>query len=101
LSGARRRELLLVMASALSELAMLEPNIELAEVYSSRCLPPDAPSRTLFARACRSIREARRQGKTLIVPRAAWERARRPRRAERARDRDDLRDSLGIARRAA
>lgn len=101
MSRSRRRELLLVVAGALSELATLEPDAEKAEVYSSRRLPPDAPSRTLFARACRSIPEARRQGKTWIVPRAAWERARRPRRAERARDRDELRDSLGLARRAA
>ena len=101
MSTARRRELLLVVANAFSELATLEHDAKGEEVYTSRHLPPDVPSRTLFARACRSIRDARRQGKTWIVPRAAWERARRPRRAERARDRDELRDSLGLARRAA
>jgi hypothetical protein len=100
-SVARRRELLTIVANAFSELATLEHEQQKVEVYTSRHLPPDVPSRTLFARACRSIPEARRQGKTWIVPRAAWERARRPRRAERNRDRDDLRDSLGLARRAA
>jgi hypothetical protein len=90
-----------VVANAFSELATLEDETKREEVYTSRQLPPDVPSRTLFARACREIAEARRHGKTWTVPRAAWERARRPRRAERNRDRDELRDSLGLARRAA
>lgn len=101
MSGARRRELLLAAAHAFSELAALEHDVERAEVYTSRRLPPDVGSRTVFARACRTIAQAHRQGKMWIVPRAAWEQARRPKRAERARDRDELRDSLGLARRAA
>jgi len=87
--SSRRRELLLVVASAFTELAALEADAASVAVSTSRELPADAPTRALFARACRSIPAARRQGKMWIVPRAAWERARRPRRAERARDRDE------------
>ena len=99
--SSRRRELLLVVANAFTELAALEGEQTTALVYTSHALPPDAPTRALFARACRSIPQARRQGKTWIVPHCAWERARKPRRAERARDRDEIRQDLGLSRRAA
>jgi hypothetical protein len=94
----RRRELLLIVADAFVELAALEPEPSADEVYSSRSLPPDLASRAAFARACRSIPEARRHGKVWRVSRAVWERARAPRRSERARSRDDIRAVLGLAR---
>ncbi len=101
MSVARRRELLLVVANAFTELAALDHEAQGEALYTSRDLPPDVPSRTLFARACRSIPEARRQGKIWTVSHTAWQRARAPQRAELARKRDDLRDVLGLSRRAA
>ncbi|MBL8609993.1 MAG: hypothetical protein JNL38_21840 [Myxococcales bacterium] len=48
--------------------------------YTSRRLPPDVRSATTFARVCRGIPEARRQGRTWVCPVDAWTRARAPRR---------------------
>lgn len=44
--------------------------------YTSRRLPPDVRTATTFARVCRSIPEARRQGRTWVCPADAWHRAR-------------------------
>jgi len=53
---------------------------ESTEEYTSRRLPPDVRSATTFARVCRGIPEARRQGRTWVVPVDAWTRARAARR---------------------
>ena len=100
MSRARRRELLTLIANAISELANLDAEAAPA-FYASNALPPDVQSRAVFARVCRAIPEARRQGKTWVVPRDAWERARSPKRAVRRLHRDELRAAIGIVRRAA
>jgi hypothetical protein len=102
LSARRRRELLLVIARAYSELAELAANdTESGQTFTSKSLPPDVSSRQHFARICRSIPGAVRRGKVWVVEQRIWEQARLPQRGVRARSRREVRDILGLERRAA
>ncbi len=92
--------MLTLVAQAITELANLEAEVA-PMFYSSTALPPDVHSRAMFARICRGVPEARRQGKIWVVPLDAWERARAPRRVVRRLHRDELRAAIGIVRRAA
>lgn len=62
----------------------LEAKLGTREEYTSRALPPGV-SRARFVRVAPTIPGARREGRTWIVPRAAWEAARTGRRGEAAR----------------
>lgn len=67
---------------------------ESPEEYTSRRLPPDVRSATTFARVCRGIPEARRQGRTWVCPVDAWTRARTPARAVKGSVLEELLQSV-------
>lgn len=73
-----------------------------SSVYTSAQLPPDVKTRERFNRLAKSIPGARRDGRTWIVPKTAWEafRTRRvaaePPAAAAADDADELLAAAGL-----
>jgi hypothetical protein len=64
--------------------------------YSSKALPPGIRTRSAFARACRGIPEAKRDGKLWIVSRDAWERRKRQSTPAPAPTHKFILDELGV-----